>query len=326
MSDQANVQSPESRLMAFLDGEVEDDVAPNLDAEPEEVEVEAVETNPDEQAEEETEGEPDAEEAEEEEAEEANPEYFTLKVNGEEITKPKDEVIALAQQGVDYTQKTQALAEQRKAIEEQAQALQAQEQALQEQVLMQEALIDDVAQLKAIDRQLDAYSQVNWQQLSDQDFVEAQKLFFTYNQLQTQRNELAQALQAKVTQVQQLRTQQTYENLEKGRAKLAQEIPNWSPQVAQQLRATGLEYGLTEAQVDNISDPIAVKILYDAMQWRNQQKNPIIKNKIAQAKPVVKPGSKDTQTVAKSQVKQTRDALRKTGKSEYAQKLIENML
>lgn len=326
MSDQANVQSPESRLMAFLDGEVEDDVAPNLDAEPEEVEVEAVETNPDEQVEEETEGEPDAEEVEEEEAEEANPEYFTLKVNGEEITKPKDEVIALAQQGVDYTQKTQALAEQRKAIEEQAQALQAQEQAIQEQALLQEALIDDVAQLKAIDRQLEAYSQINWQQLSDQDFVEAQKLFFTYNQLQTQRNEVAQTLQAKAAQVQQLRAQQTYESLEKGRAKLAQEIPNWSPQVAQQLRATGLEYGLTEAQVDNINDPIAVKILYDAMQWRNQQKNPIIKNKIAQAKPVVKPGSKDTQAVAKSQVKQTRDALRKTGKSEYAQRLIENML
>ena len=45
-------------------------------------------------------------------------------------------------------------------------------------------LIGEIAQITALDQQLSQYANVNWNQLSDSDFVEAQKLFFTYNQLQ----------------------------------------------------------------------------------------------------------------------------------------------
>jgi hypothetical protein len=51
-----------------------------------------------------------------------------------------------------------------------------------------------------------------------------------------------------------------------------------------------------------------------------------VKKKVSNAKPVVKPGSKDTKAEANSNHRQLREQLRKTGKSDAAQKLIENML
>ena len=329
MSDQAPAQSIESRLMAFVDAE--DDAPLNLDAE-EQPEVEAIETNPDEQVEEEVAEEEQVEEPEEEGEEEASEEEqpiksLKLKVNGEEIEKPLEEVIALAQQGADYTQKTQQVAEQRKALEAQEQALQAQAQMLQQQAELQGALIGDVAKLTAIDQQLEAYAKVNWQELSDNDFVEAQKLFFTYNQLQQQRGAIAQELEAKQTAMMQVKQQELAQRIEKGKEILAKEIPNWSRDTSQAIITTGKEYGFTEDELSQVYDPRYVKVLHDAMQWRKLQSNPTVKNKVSQAKPVVKPGAKDTKAnVDNAQRKQLRDNLRKSGKSDVAAKLIEQML
>jgi hypothetical protein len=329
MSDQAQAQSIESRLMAFVDEE--NDAPVDLDAD-EQPEVEAIETNPDEQVEEEVAEEEQADEQSEEGDDEASDEEqpirsLKLKVNGEEIEKPLEEVIALAQQGADYTQKTQQVAEQRKALEAQEQALQAQAQLLQQQAELQSALIGDVAQLTAVDQQLEAYSKVNWQELSDNDFVEAQKLFFTYNQLQQQRAALAQQLEGKQQALVNARQQELAQRIEKGKEVLAKEIPNWSRDTSQAIISTGKDYGFTEDELSNIYDPRYVKVLHDAMQWRKLQSNPSVKNKVSQAKPVVKPGAKDTKSnVDNAQRKQLRDNLRKSGKSDVAAKLIEQML
>jgi hypothetical protein len=70
-----------------------------------------------------------------------------------------------------------------------------------------------------------------------------------------------------------------------------------------------------------------VKVLHDAMQWRKLQKNnSIVKKKVSSAKPVVKPGAKDTKAEANSNSAKLREQLRRTGKADAAQKLIENML
>ena len=104
MSDQVAEQSPQSRLEAMLGDSIQEEVKeqpvqeqpvdePQEEAEvpTEEVEAEAEPTddNPDDQAEEET------EQSEEDEV----PAILKLKVNGEEVEKPLDEVVALAQQG-----------------------------------------------------------------------------------------------------------------------------------------------------------------------------------------------------------------------------------
>ncbi len=329
MSDQALEQSPQDKVMAMLD-EVSDDESINLDAPEEELEQEEV---PEEEAEESEEPEGDDEEPtedeeveEDEDSVEEQPKSLKLKINGEELEKPLDEVIALAQQGLDYTKKTQEVAEQRKALEEYAQTVKVQEEVFMQQVQLQQALIGDVAQLTAVDKQLAAFNDVNWQELSDNDFVEAQKLFFTYNQLQQQRGQLATELEAKAQQIQQAQAAKMQEKIAQGKEILAKEIPNWSRETTQELMTFGKEYGFSDDELGTIIDPRHVKVLHDAMQWRKLQKNSVAKNKVSQAKPVVKPGAKDTKQEATSANRQVREQLRKTGKSDLAQKLIENMI
>jgi hypothetical protein len=328
MSDQVPEQSPQSRLETMLGDSIESDVKPpELQEEEEEqtpleAEAEATEEVESEEATE----EPDEEVEEEEQSQDEVPAILKLKVNGEDVEKPLDEVVALAQQGLDYTQKTQQVAEQRKELEAYAQQIQLQEQAFQEQMQLNNVLIEDVAKITSLDQQLNQYANVNWNQLSDNDFVEAQKLFFTYNQLQQERSQLVSQFEAKKQQVVQKQTQLMSEKIAKGKEILAKEIPNWSPETNQALLSTGKDYGFSDAELNSIVDPRHVKVLHDAMQWRKLQQNSTVKKKVSSAKPVVKPGSKDTKAEASSNHRNLREQLRKTGKSDAAQKLIENML
>jgi hypothetical protein len=327
MSDQVPEQSPHSRLEAMLGDSVESDVKPpELQDEEEQPPLEAEAEATEEVESEEATEEPDEEVEEEEQSQDEVPAILKLKVNGEDVEKPLDEVVALAQQGLDYTQKTQQVAEQRKELEAYAESIKAQEQAFQEQMQLNNVLIEDVAKITSLDQQLNQYANVNWQQLSDNDFVEAQKLFFTYNQLQQERSQLVSQFEAKKQQVVQKQTQLMSEKIAKGKEILAKEIPNWSPETNQALLSTGKDYGFSDAELNSIVDPRHVKVLHDAMQWRKLQQNSTVKKKVSSAKPVVKPGSKDTKAEASSNHRNLREQLRKTGKSDAAQKLIENML
>ena len=327
MSDQVPEQSPQSRLEAMLGDSIESDVkAPEVQEEEEQAPLEAEAEATEEVESEEATEEPDEEVEEEEQSQDEVPAILKLKVNGEDVEKPLDEVVALAQQGLDYTQKTQQVAEQRKELEAYAESIKAQEQAFQEQMQLNNVLIEDVAKITSLDQQLNQYANVNWQQLSDNDFVEAQKLFFSYNQLQQERSQLVSQFEAKKQQVVQKQTQLMSEKIAKGKEILAKEIPNWSPETNQALLSTGKDYGFTDAELNAIVDPRHVKVLHDAMQWRKLQQNSVVKKKVSNAKPVVKPGSKDTKAEANSNHRQLRESLRRTGKSDAAQKLIENML
>ena len=327
MSDQVAEQSPQSRLETMLGDSIESDVKPpELQEEEEQTPLEAEAEATEEVESEEATEEPDEEVEEEEQSQDEVPAILKLKVNGEDVEKPLDEVVALAQQGLDYTQKTQQVAEQRKELEAYAESIKAQEQAFQEQMQLNNVLIEDVAKITSLDQQLNQYANVNWQQLSDNDFVEAQKLFFSYNQLQQERSQLVSQFEAKKQQVVQKQSQLMAEKIAKGKEVLAKEIPNWSPETNQALLSTGKDYGFSDAELNSIVDPRHVKVLHDAMQWRKLQQNSTVKKKVSSAKPVVKPGSKDTKAEANSNHRNLREQLRKTGKSDAAQKLIENML
>ena len=327
MSDQVPEQSPQSRLETMLGDSIESDVKPpELQEEEEQTPLEAEAEATEEVESEEATEEPDEEVEEEEQSQDEVPAILKLKVNGEDVEKPLDEVVALAQQGLDYTQKTQQVAEQRKELEAYAESIKAQEQAFQEQMQLNNVLIEDVAKITSLDQQLNQYANVNWNQLSDNDFVEAQKLFFTYNQLQQERSQLVSQFEAKKQQVVQKQSQLMAEKIAKGKEILGKEIPNWSPETNQALLSTGKDYGFSDAELNSIVDPRHVKVLHDAMQWRKLQQNSVVKKKVSNAKPVVKPGSKDTKAEANSNHRQLREQLRKTGKSDAAQKLIENML
>lgn len=335
MSDQPNMESPQSRMEAML-GDVineppvvEEETSPleeqeELSTEPE-LEGEEVEEPEDEETEDD---EPETEVNEEEDSvEEQTAEVVKLKVNGEEIEKPLDEVVALAQQGLDYTKKTQDVADKRKELETLQEQLSGATKQFQEQQQLNNVLIEDVAKITALDQQLAQYQDVDWQKLSDSDFVEAQKTFFTYNQLQQQRNDLVSQFESKKQTALMKQQEILADQVKKGKEQLTKEIPNWSPETTQAVITTGKEYGFTDNELNAIIDPRHVRVLHDAMQWRKlKSKNSVTKKKVASAKPVVKPGSKDPKQNATASARKMREQLRKTGKSDVASKLIENLL
>jgi len=319
MSDQAQEQSPEARLEALLgeeDGEQEQQETP---ATPEHEGADAPETKPLTSEDQETE----AEEDEEEEP----PRMLKIKHDGNEIEKPETEIIELAQKGFDYTQKTQQLAEERKAVEQFAQDLRQNEELIKQQYQTQSALIEQIAKVTAIDQQLAAYGGLDWQALSNADPVEAQKLFFAYNQLQTQRGQAVNEAQQKQQEISLVQAQKNETLKQQGLSVLQRDIPGWNTDLAKSIAETGKQYGFNETEIGSIIDPRQVKVLHDAMQWRKlQASKPATEKKVSNATPQVKAGAKDTKASANAQNKQAREALRKTGKGDYAAMLIERML
>ena len=338
MSDQPNMESPQSRLEAML-GDIQNEppVDQEIQEEPQEVEEDVEDTEEESEYDEEDvedtnsddeELETDDEVDEEESDEEQPVQSVKLKVNGEEIEKPLDEIVALAQQGLDYTKKTQEVAEKRKELESLENQIRLQEQNLQQQSMLNSELIQDVAKITALDQQLSEFQDVNWEQLSDSDFVTAQKKFFTFNQLQQQRSNLVSQFESKRQQALNKQQQMVAEKVAKGREVLAKEIPNWSQETTQEIIAIGREdYGFTDAELNAIIDPRHVRVLHDAMQWRKlKSKNSVVKKKVSRAKPVVKPGSKDPNKAVNSNAKKIREQLRRSGSSDLASKLIEEMI
>lgn len=239
--------------------------------ETEEVEIEAAEV--DDEAEE-------TDESEEEESEEE------VDYEGKKYRVPKELKDALLR-NADYTRKTQEVAEARKALD-------AEKQQIQQVVQRQQQNLRDYAQLAAIDQQLQHLQGVDWNKLSDDDPVAAQKQFFHFQQLQQYRQSVAQSLTQREQQTLHEQQAQLAKQLEQGRQTLAKEIKDWSPELATKLVDFGTQLGFSREEMQSIADPRAVKLihkayLYDQAQAKAKQ---VAKPKPEQAKPVAKVSGK----------------------------------
>lgn len=303
--DDAEQQSIEDRLMNVLGDEPEEEqeLAEPTD---EDVEVEA--------------------EADDEEVE-AEPIRLKLKRGEEEVEVDLEEARNLAQQGYDYTKKTQEVAEQRKQVEMFAQAVKAQEQALQQHVALQQAFIKDIAKVESINEQIAQFDQVDWQSLSDSDPVQAQKFWIQYQTLQNKRTQAQNEIAQKQQRLQYETSQRNEMVLAQAKAELLKTFPDWNAEKAQELREAGKSYGYTDKELSAVTDPRTVKLLADAAAYRKLQAEKSSVSKKVQGKPpVVKPGAKDTNAVAKTRRSEMRQTLKKTGRMEDAAELIERML
>lgn len=303
MEDQAQEQSTAERMAAYLETE-------------------------------ETTEDPPAEEGEQEVAEQASDEdtpeetrKLKLKRGDEEIEIPEDEAIELAQKGYDYTKKTQALAEERKLIEERAQAIQAQEQYLKQYAQAQNALIKEVAKIEALNDQIAEFEKLDWNQLTDNDPVQAQKLFIRYQQLTGQRQQLGNEVGQKHSELQAQDAQRRNQALAEGYKQLSREIPDWNAEKANEARAAGRSYGFSDGELDSVIDPRMVRVLHDAALYRSLQKSrPQVEKKVADKPAVIKPAGREAKAANRTQTSELRSQLKKTGRDEYAAKLIERML
>lgn len=267
--------------------------------------------------------EPEELETQEVEAE-PEPQRFRVKAAGEEKEVTFDELVDGYQKGLDYTKKSQSVAEQRKAVEAERiaieQAKQARDAYSQRLTLIEEFLSkqndgEDLNALKEVDpigyavkvaertereKQL-AMVQAEQQRMAQQRFAEQQAVLQQHIQQEAKR--------------------------------LAEVIPEYGDEkrgneVRQTIRSFAKEVGFTDQELSQAYDSRQVQVLWMAAQYAKLQKQkPELTKKMQSAPKMLSPGvAANQKNAADESTKKAHSQLRKSGKVSDAAALFERML
>lgn len=250
-------------------------------------------------------------------------EAFEIVHDGQQRKLSREETIKYAQQGFDYTQKTQALAEKAKHIDASLQRVAELEQ-------LAPLVAQDLAQVKAIEAQLSQFQKVDWVALATNDPLEYPKWRAQFDQLQTAYNAASYQLQAKATQLNQGRQELTAQRLQQEFPKLLERIPAWRDPAkyetgARELKSYLIKQGADPARVDSMADSLEASIAYKAMQYDKlvQAKTEKVKQ-LRTAPPMSKPGASQSSSSTGEKTKELQARLSKTGDIRDAAALLLN--
>jgi hypothetical protein len=264
----------------------------------------------DEEPEQESESEPDDEPT------------YSVKVAGEEKELTLTELKTLAQQGADYTKKTQQVAEQRKALEAESVAI---DQARQ--------LRDAYAErLQAMEQLLSSPEQgENLEYLKESDPIG----YAVKVAEMSQQKEQLQAIQAeryRIAEQQQAEQQHALQGyIAQQAARLSEVLPEYSDPVKgeklrSELRSFAKDIGFSDQELSMVRDSRQVLALHKAMLYDKLQKSkPDVNKRVNEANKTIKSGN-SVKPVTSDQVKKQQAQLKNSGKVRDAAKLFESFL
>jgi hypothetical protein len=234
---------------------------------------------------------------------------YTVKIDGEERQVSLDDLTrSFAGQGYIQKRMQEVAGQKREAEQVYAAVLQerAELAALRAQLNQQNSLLADPT---PPDRALLATDPIG--------YLEAE---VAYRDAVEQRHRTLQQQHAQQAEQQQRAMMAHAATLEAQKAELTRRLPVFADakkagETMQALSATGAEYGYTPAEMAALVDARAAHVLHDAMQWRRQQAARAgVDAKLAQARPVVRPGSKPAEgTSRRAKVAQSRAQMKQTG-------------
>ena len=247
---------------------------------------------------------------------------FQVKVGGEEKELTLTELKSLAQQGADYTKKTQQVAEQRKAVE-------AEQQAIEEAKYMRDAYAE---RLQAMEQLLNAQ-----QPIEDlESLKESDPIGYAVRVAEMSQNkEKLYAIQAerqRIAELQQAEQQQGMQQyLSQQAAVLSESLPEYSDPVKGEalrsdLRTFAKNLGFSDQELSAVRDARHVMALYKAMQYdKLQQSKPQLNKRVSEPPKTIKSGNSNT-SVNTDQAKKTMAQLQKSGKVRDAASVFENFI
>jgi len=192
---------------------------------------------------------------------EADPETFELELDGEVHALPATLKGAFLRQS-DYTRKTQELAEHRRAMEAERSALADERRSLR-------GATGDRATLHALDEQVAAFEDVDWDSLAQSDSRRAEALWASYQETAALRDQFAYTLSHHEAQEELLAAREAAQEMAATGAQLREEIEGWSPEVAAKLVEYGQAFGVTLEELAQMADARLWKLLHKA--WRADQ-------------------------------------------------------
>lgn len=298
--------------------------------EPEEALDDAEEADAEEYSEEaeDEQSDPDEEETEEEVIEQELPDDLTIKVklDGEETEVTLDELRKGYSRYSDYTRKTQALAEERKAFQSEAEAIRAERAQYAEL-------------LPALKNQLQVQTEAepDWDNLYNEDPIEAARLERHWRKTQQDRQAKLQAIEAEQRRIAEETTKEQQralsEFVQAERAKLPEVIPEWKDEgvmqsEAKELREWALNNGFSERDLSALVQASHVSILRKAMMFdKGQKKVETVKAQPKKVARIVRPGSSTSQVNTRStDVKKASQRLARTGRIADAAALLDKLI
>ena len=266
-------------------------------------EAEAIETVDDDQVETEAEEVLDDDEAEGETSEEV--EYYTVKVDGEEMDVTADDLIKSYQLERAAQKRLSEAAEQRKALDAEQTAMEQERQ----------RYAQGLAQLQAqLTQTAGEPTQEYWDKLYEEDPLE----FVKQREAQRDREKAMQV-------VQQEQAQLIQQHVASEQVKLVERIPEWKDTDVATREKAGLinfaqRVGFTNEELSQVVDSRLVDVLRRAYLYDQlQQEKPVAKKKVAKAPKMVKGGKpKTSRDVASEKKRKAFDRLKKTGSKEAA--------
>jgi hypothetical protein len=276
---------------------------------------------------EESEEESEEEELDEDESEE-EPEFYSVKVDGEELEVSLDELVKGYSRQSDYTRKTQELAGQR-----------------DEMTKLQQQWNNEISQAQAERQQyidaLGQFVQNSMGGLEQFQNVDWENLRQTYPiAFVTKKEELreaqdrvrqAQEEQARVNKQQQEETAKLRQlAIQEEHAKLVAAVPEWNNtekrgKMASELSSYAIEQGFTKEELQQLIDHRSLLVLMKAQKYDALQKSDVKAKKIKNKPKVVRSGKGSTKkSDAKSKRIASMKRLKQTGKAEDAASLFED--
>ena len=213
-----------------------------------------------------------------------------LDIDGDPIRVPKtlaEKLKARMMMQADYTQKTQALAEQRKALEVERQATQWEAETKQQ-------LFQEEAQLLTVRQRLEQFQGVNWAALAQQDMQQHAVMQAEYTQLKDFHDRLSGHVEGRRSELNSKVEHERAISIERAVQHLNSPKPDigWDGKFDADKRANltkfGMELGFTNEELSNTSHPLMIQTLnlarigYETL----RKQNATLKQAAPQAKPV----------------------------------------
>ena len=267
--------------------------------------------------------EPEELETQEVEAE-PEPQRFRVKAAGEEKEVTFDELVDGYQKGLDYTKKSQSVAEQRKAVEAERIAIEQAKQA-RDAYSQRLTLIEEFLSKQNDGEDLNALKEVDpiGYAVKVAERTEREKQLAM---VQAERQRMAQQRFAEQQAVLQQHIQQEAK-------RMAEVIPEYGDEkrgneVRQTIRSFAKEVGFTDQELSQAYDSRQVQVLWMAAQYAKLQKQkPELTKKMQSAPKMLSPGvAANQKNAADESTKKAHSQLRKSGKVSDAAALFERML
>ena len=263
------------------------------------------------------------------EGDEAPEEDEELDIDGNPLRVPKtlaEKLKARMMMQADYTQKTQALAEQRKAIE-------AERQAVAWEAETKQALFNEEAQLLTVRQRLEQFQGLNWAALAQQDMQQHAVMQAEYTQLKDYHDRLSGHVEGRRNELRNNSEQATAITLERAVQHLNTPKPDigWDGKFDAEKRTSltkfGMDLGFTNEELSNTSHPLMIQTLnlarigYETLRKQNAT---LKKAPTAEARPVPQVATGKTRTGPSNPDKLSAEQWVKWRESELAKKAQRN--